>query len=77
MTVRFATLREDFPPNLESIKIQNVLLYFVRSGTTPLEVSVAHLRYTARDQAGTVGGGATTVDGAISSGAETRAAGRP
>jgi hypothetical protein len=66
MTVRFTSLREDFPPSMEAVKIQNVLLYFVRSASRPMEVPVAHLRYTARDQAGTVGGGATTVDGAIS-----------
>ena len=54
MTVRFTTLREDFPPNIEALKIQHVLLYFVRSSGTPFEVPVRHLRYTAQGQAGTV-----------------------
>ena len=30
MTVRFSTIREDFLPNLENLKIQHVALYFVR-----------------------------------------------
>jgi hypothetical protein len=66
MTVRFTTLREDFPPNVEALKIQHVLLFFVRSNGTPFEMPVSHLRYTAQGQAGTVGGSATSIDGIIS-----------
>lgn len=66
MTVRFTTLREDFPPNLEAIKIQHLFLYFSRSESA-VEVSVSSsLRYTAKDEAGTVGGSATSIDGSIS-----------
>lgn len=66
MTVVFTTLREDFPPNLEALKIQQVLLYFVRSTGAPVEVVVSHLHFTAQQEAGTVGGSATTIDGIIS-----------
>jgi hypothetical protein len=66
MTVRFRTVREDFPPNIEGLKIQHVLLYFVRADGQSFEVPVTHLRYSALGDAGTVGGGATTIDGIIS-----------
>jgi len=66
MTVRFTTLREDFPPNIEALKIQHILLYFVRSNATSVQVPVSHLRYTAKEEAGTVGGSATSIDGFIS-----------
>jgi hypothetical protein len=66
MTVRFTTLREDFPPNIEALKIQHVLLYFVRATATSIEVPVSHLRYTAQEEPGTVGGSATSIDGIIS-----------
>ena len=66
MAVRFTTLRDDFPPNIEALKIQQVLLYFVRAGEAPVEVPVSHLRYTAQEEVGTVGGSATSIDGVIS-----------
>lgn len=66
MTVRVTTVRADFPPNIEALKIQHVLLYFVSSGATLVEVPVNHLRYTAKEAAGTVGGSATSIDGIIS-----------
>lgn len=66
MTVRFTTLREDFPPNIEALKIQHVLLYFVSSNATSVGVPVSHLHYTAKEEAGTVGGSATSIDGIIS-----------
>jgi hypothetical protein len=66
MTVRFTTLREDFPPNIDALKIQHVLMYFVSSNTVPIEVPVSHLHYTAAEAPGTVGGSATSIDGIIS-----------
>lgn len=73
MTVRFKTAREDFPPNIDdqSLKIQHVVLCFVRAdGASPLEVPVTHLQFTVPgSQPGTtvtIGGGATTIDGVIS-----------
>jgi hypothetical protein len=66
MTVRFSTRREDFPPNLESLKIQQVILYFVRAAGKSFEVPVTHLRFTEQGVGGSVGGGATSIDGVIS-----------
>ena len=75
MTVRFRTFHEDFPPNIDALKIQQVLLYFVRANGKPFEVSVCHLCYTvhtqeeaepAQEEAEPVGGGATSIDGIIS-----------
>jgi len=66
MTVRFKTLREDFPPNIEALKIQHVILYFVRSDAASFEVPVSHLSYSAQEEPGTVGGSATSIDGIIS-----------
>jgi hypothetical protein len=66
MTVRFKTVREDFPPNLDALKIQQVLLYFVRADAASFEVPVTHLRYTAKEESGAVGGSATSIDGVIS-----------
>jgi hypothetical protein len=66
MTVRFTTLREDFPPNVEALKIQHLVIYFIGANDTAPEVLVSHLRYTAKDEPGTVGGSATSIDGIIS-----------
>jgi hypothetical protein len=66
MTVRLKTLREDFPPNIEALRIQQVLLYFVRADGKSFEVSVTHLLYTAQGEIGKVGGSATSIDGIIS-----------
>jgi hypothetical protein len=66
MTVTFKTSREDFPPNLDALKIQQVVLYFVRAKGEPFEVPVRHLRYTTQEESGTVGGSANSIDGIIS-----------
>lgn len=66
MVVRFQTVREDFPPNLESLKIQQVLLYFARSNGQIFELPITQLRFTAQGDQGTVGGSATPIDGVIS-----------
>jgi hypothetical protein len=66
MKVLFKTVREDFPPNLGSLKIQQVLLYFARAEGKSFEVPVTQLRYTAQGEAVAVGGSATSVDGTIS-----------
>jgi hypothetical protein len=66
MTVRFETRREDFPPNLEQLRIEHVLLYFVGAGSEFDEITVTHFTFTEHQSAGAVGGGATSVDGVIS-----------
>jgi hypothetical protein len=38
-------------------------MYFVTGGAPTVEVPVSHLRYTAADEPGTVGGSATSIDG--------------
>ena len=71
MVVKFKTWREDFPANLEDLKIKQVLLFFSRAvdefaEEKPLEVEVKHLRFTPQGAKDTIGGGATTIDGVIS-----------
>jgi hypothetical protein len=66
MTVRFRTMREDFPPNLEALKIQHVVLYFARKDGLSFEIPMTDLRFTEQGSAGAVGGGAPSIDGVIS-----------
>ncbi|GEO13531.1 neuraminidase-like domain-containing protein [Microvirga aerophila] len=66
MTVRFRTVHDDFPPNVEGVLIQHVILYFVRLAEQPEEAPVATLRYSAAEEPGTVGGPGTPIDGVIS-----------
>ncbi|MBD2337369.1 hypothetical protein H6G64_10245 [Calothrix sp. FACHB-156] len=66
MKVKFQTFREDFPPNVETLKIQQVLLYFVRASEKTFEIPTTELRFTERVNQGTVGGIATAIDGIIS-----------
>jgi len=66
MVVRFSTRREDFPPNLADLKIEHVVIFFSRAAGKSFEVPVTHLRFTEQDGGGPVGGGATSIDGIIS-----------
>jgi len=66
MTVQFTTSREDFPPNLSDLSIQQVVLYFSRADGQSFEVPVASLRFREQGAAGSLGGGATSIDGVIS-----------
>jgi hypothetical protein len=66
MKVKFQTFREDFPPNVETLKIQQVLLYFVRASEKTFELPITELRFTEQGNQGTVGGSATPIDGIIS-----------
>jgi len=66
MTVRFTTLQQDFPPNINDLKIQQVLLYFSRADGQSFEVAVSSLRFKEQGASGSVGGGATSIDGVIS-----------
>jgi hypothetical protein len=66
MVITFETRREDFPPNIEQLKIQHVVLYFARSNGKTFEVPVVYLRFTEQNGSGPTGGGATSVDGVIS-----------
>ncbi|MES9890841.1 MAG: hypothetical protein ABW165_07340 [Candidatus Thiodiazotropha sp.] len=66
MIVNFDTLIADFPPNIDNLKIKHVVLYFVRADGVEIEVPVTHLRFTENGGIGTVGGGATSIEGVIS-----------
>ena len=66
MKVKFETFREDFPPNIERIKIQQVMLYLVCARHKTFELPTTELRFTDQDKQGTVGGSATPIDGVIS-----------
>jgi hypothetical protein len=66
MVVKFKTVREDFPPNLADLRIQNVLLCFVRANEELFEVPVSYLRFNDQANAGFIGGGSVSIDGVIS-----------
>jgi hypothetical protein len=67
MVVNFNTMQLDFPPNLESLKIQHVVLYFARTDGSNFEIPVTTLRFTEAGITGAVGGEApASVDGVIS-----------
>lgn len=68
MTVKWKTRHQDFPPNLDGLNIDQVVLYFVRKEGKTFEVP-ARLRFTFTDKQRvvlTVGGDATSIDGIIS-----------
>lgn len=66
MVVRWQTTRSDFPPNLLNLKTQQIALFFVLKDGMKLNIPVTHLRFTERDTTGFVGGGATALDGIVS-----------
>jgi hypothetical protein len=65
MTVKFKTAREDFPPNLESLTIQQVVLFFSQAPGKSSKVTVNHLHFTPQGSNETVGGGAMSDDDGI------------
>ena len=65
MTISFRTQREDFPPNIERLKIDQVLLYFASATNEPIEIT-ATLLFKLYGEEPALGGEATTVDGMIS-----------
>ncbi|NDY70684.1 hypothetical protein DO021_03335 [Desulfobacter hydrogenophilus] len=66
MRVRFETRHEDFPPNMDGLRIQHILLYFIRKDGETFEVPVHQLLFMETGTQGSVGGSAQTVDGVIS-----------
>ena len=67
LTVKFKTLREDFPPNLDALSIQQVVMYFVRSSDATYEaVEVSKFSFTADGSSDKVGGAAISIDDIIS-----------
>jgi hypothetical protein len=66
MVVRFRTVLEDFPANVDALKIQHVVLYFARKNGSTFEVPVLRLHFTEEGNPGATGGAATSIDGIIS-----------
>jgi hypothetical protein len=66
MVVRFESVRGEFPPNVEDLKIQQTVLYLARKDGLFFEIQVAHLHFTEKGGNQFVGGGATSIDGIIS-----------
>ncbi|MGL5942562.1 MAG: hypothetical protein ACRC2S_19735 [Waterburya sp.] len=65
-TVRFQTVREDFPPNLEELQIQHIVLYFARSAEQSFEIPVNYLRFIEQGTTDPLSDQATSIDGIIS-----------
>ncbi len=66
MVVSFTTQRDDFPPNITDLKIEQVVLYFARAEDYPFEVPVTYLHFTEQGSTVPLGGPALSVDGIIS-----------
>jgi hypothetical protein len=67
MSVRFRTRREDFPPNLEGLTIEDVALRLVPSNGESIDMEGVELRYLPHAGGSTIGGRGRSVDGVISS----------
>ncbi len=65
MMVEFDTRLEDFPPNIQELKIQHVVLYFAFKDPTSIQDEV-RLHFKEQGTRGDIGGGATPVDNVIS-----------
>ena len=67
MTVQFETRREDFPPNIEDLKADHLILYFAGLGEDPSDQVIATLRFKEQGQDNfTDGAAAQSIDGVIS-----------
>jgi hypothetical protein len=67
VTVTFTTTAADFPPNVQSLQLAQLVLYFVRPSGVFTEFQVTDLQFTPHGSAAPIDGGAeTTVNGVIS-----------
>jgi len=66
MTVSFETTRADFVPNVEDLKIQQLVLYFSRADCETEEITVDNLLFTEEGSDTGVGGAALSIDGIVS-----------
>jgi hypothetical protein len=66
MTVQFTTAVSDFPPNIDDIRIQQVVLYFSRPDGATFEIPVNALQFAEGTSTSSVGGAAMTINGVIS-----------
>jgi hypothetical protein len=65
MSVAFETVREDFPPNIDNVRIEHVTLYFSRKSGRNIEFDTVDLRL-AQSGGGLLGGISRTDNGVIS-----------
>jgi hypothetical protein len=66
LTVRFRTVRGDFPTNLGDLAIQHVLLHVAWTSGESRRLSITHFRFTEEGAAGAVGGEASSDTGQFS-----------
>ncbi|MGW7106552.1 Tc toxin subunit A-related protein [Streptomyces xanthophaeus] len=66
MVVNVRTQRGHFPPNLDDLKTEQVLVYFVRSEGFTQEIPVKGLHLATADGQSADGGAATTIGGLVS-----------
>ena len=66
MVVRFKTTRGDFLPNVDDLKMQQLVLYFAPTNGQPVEIRGARLLFKKQADETPVGGSADSVDGIIS-----------
>jgi len=66
MVVRFETTRRDYPPNIDNLTIQHLVLYFARADGATFEVPISNLVFAPRGGVTTVEAALTTVDGLVS-----------
>lgn len=66
ITVRFETRRSDFPPHIEDLRIEHLLLVFARTNDAEFEVPVESLRFTDTNDNTSEAGGTETTEGIIS-----------
>ncbi len=66
LVVSFTTQRDHFPPNLEDLRIQQIVLYFAPASEQTVEVPVNHLHFTEQGSTTPLGGEAQSVDGIVS-----------
>ena len=77
MTVRFKIHEHDFPPNIDNLKINNVVLYFARASGQTFEIEVDGLHFAKAGPGALVGGRSRSVDGVISTRRANGATWRP
>ena len=65
-TVQFSTQRGDFPPNIDGLNIQQLVLYFVPADQAAFEMNVSNLVYTPVGASATALGPAQSINGVIS-----------
>jgi len=61
MVVNFTTTRSDFPSRLQDIRIQQIILYFVKADASEFEIPVNTLFFAQDQSVGRVGGTAQSI----------------